>query len=277
MTSCLPAIAQTEQVEENYKDDLKFMIQSYETILNLLGDPDVSRQDKDQIINQSYLKLFDNNKVQIEDDLDPNRNQSINKDVQAYLQDVVFFYKNIQFTFEISEISKGLNDKDQLYYKVSMEERLEGVNLYGEPLKEVKPRYVELNLDEKAQEFKIVSVYTSKLSEKEDMANWFNQLDSAWLNYFAPYIFLDDSTDIIEIVNYQSEIMIKDTIITEMSDTIYFDSPSLYQSIAKILNWQQLVIQPEDSIRNLKPVSKFTKLESIDFSDCAIDDVSPLR
>ncbi len=35
------------------------------TMFNLLGDPDVTRKDKDVIINRSYLKYFKDDKVQI--------------------------------------------------------------------------------------------------------------------------------------------------------------------------------------------------------------------
>jgi len=264
-------------VADHYQDDITFMVQSFQTILNLLGDPEVSRQDKDEIINASYLKFFENNKVQIEDDLDPNRVLPINKNVQSYLQDVVFFYKNIEFTFDINEISKGLNDNDQVYYKVSMEERIEGVNLYGEPLKEVNLRYVELNLDEKAQEFKIVSVYTTKLSELEDMAAWWNQLDISWRTYFAGSLFIDDSTTIASLLIQSPNLNINDTVIREEMDTLYFNTPQLFKSIKEVLSWEEVVIQPSDSINNLTPLSKFSKLKSVDFSDCLIDDVSPLR
>jgi hypothetical protein len=264
-------------VADHYQDDITFMVQSFQTILNLLGDPEVSRQDKDEIINASYLKFFENNKVQIEDDLDPNRVLPINKNVQSYLQDVVFFYKNIEFSFDISEISKGLNDNDHVYYKVSMEERLEGVNLYGEPLKEVNQRYIELNLDEKAQEFKIVSVYTTKLSELEDMAAWWNQLDISWRTYFANSLFIDDSTTIASLVLQSPNLNINDTVLLDEVDTLYFNTPQLFKSIKSVLAWEKIVIQPSDSITRLTPLSKFSKLKSVDFSNCLIDDVSPLR
>ena len=79
------------------------------------------------------------------------------------------FYKSISFEFEVSEINKGLNDQNQIYYKVSMEERLEGVNLYGQPIKEINPRYIELNLNEKAQEFKLCSaIYEAENEYRAD-------------------------------------------------------------------------------------------------------------
>ena len=263
--------------EDKYKDDLNFMVQSFQTMVNLLGDSTESQQDKDQIISQSYLKYFDSDKVQIEDDLDPNRQLPMNKNVQSYLQDIVFFYKNITFEFEVSEINKGLNDQNQIYYKVSMEERLEGVNLYGQPLKEINPRFIELNLNEKAQEFKIVSVYTSKLSEKEDMATWWNELDFAWRKYFSENIQLNDSINYSTLIDQYPSLAINDTIVDSKGDSLYFNSPALYASIKKIFESKKIKISPSDSIKTLSPLSKLVDLTALDFSGCSILEVSPLR
>lgn len=266
-----------ESAENKYKDDLTFMVQSFQTMLNLLGDPTVNQQDKDQIISQSYLKYFDNDKVQIEDDLDPHRNMPINKNVQSYLQDIIFFYHFIEFNFQISEINKGLNDQDQVYYKVSLEERLEGENLYGQTLKEINPRFIEFNLNEQAQEFKIVSVYTTKLSEKEDMAAWWNELDFSWRKYFSDEIQISDSITFNAFVEEYPEISLNDSIIDQNGDTLIFNTPSIYASIKKIFEKRSLTIEASDSINNLTPLNKLTLLESLNFSHCAIDDVSPLR
>lgn len=264
-------------VDNKYKSDLSFMVKSLETMLNLLGDSTVSTQDKDQIISQSYLKYFDSDKVQIEDDLDPNRVLPYNKSVQSYLQDVVFFYHSIQFKFEITDVKKGLNDKNAVYYKVSLEEHLDGINLYGEPIKNIHPRYIEFNLNESAQEFKIVSIYTTKLSEKEDIATWWNQMDLPWRKYFAPHLFYTDSVSIDSILNVAPTIAINDTLINDMGDTIYFNSGKLYNSIKEIYAWTELTIVASDSIKNLLPLNKMTNLEMVNFNGCAIDDVSPLR
>lgn len=267
----------TSVIDKKYEGDLNFMVQSIQTMLNLLGDPEISRQDKDQIISQSYLKYFDSENVQIEDDLDPERQLPINKNVQSYLQDVVFFYKEIHFSFEIKEVKKGLNDQNQVYFKVSMEERLEGTNLYGEALNEIRDRYFEFNLNEKEQEFKVVSIYTTKLSEKEDIAAWWNELDFPWRKYFAAEIFVDDSLPVSSILTDFPGVSINDTLVQSNSDTIYFESSTLYNSIKALFEISEITIQPSDSIINLDPLSKFTELNMIDFSFCSIDDISPLR
>jgi hypothetical protein len=264
-------------VDDKSQDDIKFMVNSLQTMLNILGDSTESQQDKDQIISQSYLKYFDSDKVQIEDDLEPNRPLPFNKNVQAYLQDVVFFYKSIVFTFDIKEITKGLNDKNKIYYKVSMEEHLQGINLYGEPIKEINPRYIEFNHDEKSQEYKIVSIYTTKLSEKEDLSTWWNEMDIHWRKYFAPSLFYQDSTSIESILVSNPKISINDTLLSGQGDTIFFNTPSLFNSIKSILNWTKIHVVASDSIHNLKPLNKMVLLESVNFSNCLVDDISPLR
>lgn len=269
--------AKSSKVDDKYQSDIEFMVKSLKTMLNLLGDSTVSRQDKDQIINTSYLKYFNDDKVQIEDDLDPNRQLPFNKNVQAYLQDVVFFYHNIIFAFTINEITKGLNDKNEIYYKVNMEEHLIGVNLYGEPITEINPRYIEFNHDEKAQEFKIVSIYTTKLSEKEDMAAWWNEMDINWRKYFAPSLFYKDSTSIDSLLIANPFLSVSDTIVNEVGDTIRINTPAFYNSIKGILSWKEITILPSDSIKDLKPLSKMVRLEYVNISDCLIDDISPLR
>ena len=68
-----------------------------EANLNTLGDPDVPTADKDVIIRSSYAKLFRDADVQIEDDLDTARQVVTYKPVQAYLQDVEFFFRRARF------------------------------------------------------------------------------------------------------------------------------------------------------------------------------------
>jgi len=41
-------------------------------------------------------------------------------------------------------------------------------------------RYLEINYDEKNQQLKIVSIYTTKLNEKDDLRNWWNGLSQGW-------------------------------------------------------------------------------------------------
>lgn len=289
-----PALAQDESSnvkdDESYKDDISFMIQSLQTMFNLLGDPDVTRADKDVIINQSYLKYFRDDKIQIEDDLDPNRQLPMNKDVKSYLQDVVFFYKDVHFVFELKEITKGLTDNNEVYFKASINRILEGNSLYGEPTKLAGDRYIEFDYTQGSEDFKIVSIYTTKLSEKEDIETWWNTMDKGWRNYFAEQIYVNDSLTFDSLLTQSVAIYSNDTIITDALelmagdtfllneiDTLFLSDNAFYNSILNLFKSESLTILPEDSINNLNPLEKLTELIEVSFKDCQIDDVSPLR
>lgn len=289
-----PLSAQDENNSANeespYQDDISFMIQSLQTMFNLLGDPDVTRADKDVIINQSYLKYFNDDKVQIEDDLDPNRHLPMNKDVKSYLQDVVFFYKDVHFIFELKEITKGLTDNNEVYYKASINRILEGTSLYGEPTKLAGDRYIEFDYTEGSEDFKIVSIYTTKLSEKEDIETWWNTLDKGWRNYFADQILVNDSLSFDSLLSQEIAIYTNDTIITDAfelmagdtfvlneMDTLFLSDQAFYNSILNLFKLETLTLLPEDSINNLNPLEKLTELIDVSFKNCPIDDVSSLR
>ena len=74
--------------EEKVKDVVAF----FELLLNTLGSNSTSARDKEIVITESYAKIFRDDKVQVEDDLDENRSVITNKDIVAYLKDVDFFF-----------------------------------------------------------------------------------------------------------------------------------------------------------------------------------------
>ena len=88
-----------QQQIENYREQIRRLMGFLEFSLNTLGSSETSTREKEIIINESYLKAFLNDKVQIEDDLDENREILTYKDVQAYLKDVDFFFKEATFQF----------------------------------------------------------------------------------------------------------------------------------------------------------------------------------
>ncbi len=78
------------------------LVDFLEYSFNTLGNAKTTVRDKDVIINQSFAKIFRDGDVQIEDDLDDNRETLINKDVQAYLKDIDFFFKEVVFSLNVS-------------------------------------------------------------------------------------------------------------------------------------------------------------------------------
>ena len=91
--------AQIERVKE--------LITYLEFALNTLGDAYTPRREKDVIITTSYSKFFRDENVQVEDDLDLNRSTVTNKDVQAYLKDVEFFFKKVSFKLDIEDTASN--------------------------------------------------------------------------------------------------------------------------------------------------------------------------
>src|SRR5215207_6944886 len=108
--------ADTKKHEQKVRDMVAFL----EYVLNTLGSSATSARDKDVLITESYTKIFRDSKVQIEDDLVEKRNVITNKDVQAYLKDVDFFFDNLKFEFTIKDIKGKVNANDRLFYKVSL-------------------------------------------------------------------------------------------------------------------------------------------------------------
>ena len=78
----LPAIGLSQEIAtaeddlkkvENYQEQIRRLMGFLEFSLNTLGSSETTTRDKEIIINESYLKAFLNDKVQIEDDLDESR------------------------------------------------------------------------------------------------------------------------------------------------------------------------------------------------------------
>lgn len=286
--SAMPELIIQDDSTATFKKDVAFMVKSLQTMMNLLGDPDVARSDKDVMINQSYLKYFENSKVQIEDDLDPNRDLPLNKDVQAYLQDIVFFYNQITFRFEILEVTKGLNDRDAIYYKVKSKLWIEGKNLYGDEEQRVSDRYLEFSYDPQNASYKIVSIYTTKLSEKEDIATWWNQIDRPWRVYFSSKVFLSPDKSLADYDSLYPTDLTLDTIQwygLNVGDMVYLPSgdslrigtDAFYKSLLKIFETKEIKLTPNDSIISLEPLRKLNDLEKLSLSECLISDLEPLR
>jgi len=235
---------ESEKLEE-YRQRAKKLVKFFEYSLNTLGDPETSAEDKDIIINESYLKFFQDDKVQVEDDLDENREMVTNKDVQAYFKDVDFFFKEVKFEFNIEEVTHFTNSENRLFFKISMSRNLNGITIKGDSINTNKPRYVEIAVNETQRQLKIVSVYTTKLNEEEELENWWKQLSTDWK-----------------------------TILT--GDMQVGDIPSIPQ-LKKILATEELDISGKSNIKSIKPLSKLTKLKKLNISGTQADSIFPIR
>ncbi|UZR95620.1 leucine-rich repeat domain-containing protein [Chondrinema litorale] len=234
-----------EELEE-YKVQTRDLVGFLQFTMNTLGDPTTNAKEKDIIINQSYIKIFRDDKVQVEDDLDENRDVVSNKDVQAYLKDIDFFFKQVQFEFNISDVEHQVNDNGQVYFKVTANRNLQGITIDNDTVNVNKPRYIEVNLDRENRDLRIVSMYTTRLSEEEELTTWWNNLTLEWQATFRRQL------QIVE-------------------DTLSFEQ------IRVAVNMEDLDISNNELVADLSALSKLTKLRKLNISNTNVVDLVPLR
>src|SRR5690606_5680928 len=118
--------------------------------------------------------------VQIEDDLVENREVTTNKDVQAYLKDIDFFFKGASFELRVDEVREGVSPDGNLFFNLKLNRRLKGKSISGDSVNNSLVRYMEVNIDERNKDLRVVSIYTTKIAEKEELVNWWNTLSEEW-------------------------------------------------------------------------------------------------
>lgn len=236
--------ADTVAVDSTQYDEVKSLLSFYKYMLNTVGSSRTSTRDKEVIINESFKKAFLDKKVQIEDDLIEDRKVITNKDVNAYLRDVDFFFNNITFDFENVSIEKIKKVDNSFFYLVSFESTIKGTTIEGEPLTSTKNRFLEVNLDQEAGDLKIASVYSTKVSRTKELQNWWSSLSFGWINIFSDYVEYDSVTN---------------------------------QVLLQIASIDSLNISGNQFIQNLDPLTALKDLRVVNISNTKIDDLSPLR
>jgi Leucine-rich repeat (LRR) protein len=287
----------------NYEEQIKRLVGFLEFSLNTLGDPETPVKEKEVIINESYLKAFLNDEVQIEDDLDENREMVTHKDVQAYLKDVDFFFRNVQFDFDIQEIQPQSTEEGLLYFKVTVNRQLQGMAIDESEINNTMVRYMEINLDEREQVLKFASIYTTRINEKEELMAWWNNMPSAWKEllgsdqeishgiFLKDIEFISDST--LGIINQIPEVHHVDTLLEiggelihiQGTDTLYraeFDTIPITGTLAfmALLNFPEmetLDISNNLYIRGLEPIEQLRSLRMLNISNTMADNLFPVR
>ncbi len=283
-----------EEIEQ-YSSDTEKLISFLEFTFNTIGSADVPVKEKDIIINQSFSKFFVDEKVQVEDDLDENREVPVNKDIQAYLKDIDFFFDSVQFTFSIETIEHQINDNNQLFFKVTLNRNLQGVSVLGDTINNNRIRYIEINLDDVEKDLKIASIYTTKLNEKEEMRKWWSEMPQAWKDVLGSNILLLDTIRMNDISWYNDSLarlnflvkrkISRDTLTLELQDSLYVsltDSSLLKlrlldRQLQKITSLDTVNISGNSAIFSLEPLSKLDNLKRIDCSFSMVDELMPLR
>ena len=259
---------------DEYSDQIRVMVRYLEETFSFIGNPETTAQEKDIVFKESYAKIFEDNEVQIEDDLDDNRSTYINKDVQAYLKDIDFFYKDIKFTFKIDEITPQTNEQGKTYFKVSMMRTI-GHNILGDSVNNTCKRFIEINIDPSKKDMKIASMYTTKLNETEELRTWWNRMSPEWKKFFGTNQFLYDSTEIKNVEHiYRDSIIVSCDSLTK---TIAFDMPKLYEQLALFTKITDVDVSHNPNITSLDPLYELSDLQNLDCSYTSIIDISPIR
>lgn len=280
LLSCQGVFAQKSSLSKNdieeYSSQITVMVRYLEETFSFIGNPEATAQEKDIIFKESYAKIFKNDKVQIEDDLDNNRSTYINKDVQAYLKDIDFFFKDVKFTFKVDDIKPQTTESGDTYFKVTMMRTIVGHTILGDSINNSCKRYMEINVDPFKKDLKIASMYTTKPNETEELRTWWNRMPAAWKAYFGTENFLPDSTQLKDIIHiYRDSIVVVDDSLRE--STIACDMPVLYEKLTTITEITDIDIHNNKFISTLDPLYEFSNLQNLDCSNTAVEDVSPIR
>ena len=234
-----------------YDTEVRALLKYLEETLNFIGDTTTTAQEKGIVFSESWSKIFIDDKVQVEDDLDNNRNMPINKDVQAYLKDIDFFFKKAHFDFDIQSIANSTRDDGTVYFKASLSRHLVAQTINDEKVDNIKNRFVEINLDRQKSSLKIASIYTTKINQEEALRNWWNALSGNWKARLGKDIIPD---------GYVPE-----------------DQADLDKKLKLIAQRQSLDMSNLPEIINLEPVDMLSDLTFLDISGTSIDDISALR
>ncbi len=243
-----------------YENEINSMISYLEETMNFLGDSTTSALEKEIVFTESWSKIFIDDKVQIEDDLDVNRNTPINKDVQAYLKDIDFFFKWANFKLDLQSIANSTRDDGSIFFKATLTRHLTAKTITDEAIDNMKNRFVEINLDRQNNSLKIASIYTTKINEKEALRNWWNGLSQNWKTRLGSDVILDDSTTLAELNT------------SSLSDFSEFDA-----KLKLVTQKQRVDISGIREIISLEPLSELSDLNWLDISGTSIEDLSPVR
>ena len=268
-----------------YETEINALINYLEETLNFLGDSTTTALEKEVVFTESWTKIFIDDKVQIEDDLDINRKTPINKDVQAYLKDIDFFFKQSHFKFDVQSIANSTRDNGSIFFKVSLMRNLKAITINNEAIDNNKNRFVEINLDRQNSSLKIASIYTSKINETESLHNWWNGLTKNWKSRLSDGVMLYDSIP-MEYVGQISDasftvLMPKvdpttgETVVEEK--TFKDNMTEINNKLKHVAQQQRVDVSGVREIISLEPISELSDIVWLDISGTSIEDLSPLR
>ena len=268
-----------------YETEVKSLLTYLEETMNFIGDSATSAFEKEIVFTESWSKIFIDDKVQIEDDLDVNRTTPINKDVQAYLKDIDFFFKKAVFKFDLQNITNNTREDGSIYFKATLSRKLTATTINDEAVDNIKNRFVEINLDRQNNVMKIASIYTTKINETEELRNWWNSLSLNWKKRLGQGIKLYDSipmetVGLISSADFMASYPAKDSLTGEviMKDKFFKNDMKELDNKLKLVTQKQYVnMSGLREIITLEPITELSDLIMLDISETSIEDISPLR
>jgi Leucine-rich repeat (LRR) protein len=237
------------------------------TLSRFLNTSSTSTRDKEVVIRESYLKVFRDNTVQIEDDLE-SREVVTNKNVVAYLKDVDFFFTDVRFEFNVETIQSGSREGNKQFYKVALQRNMKGTTLDGEQVNSTVPRFIEVNYDPDTDGLAIASIYTRGFDEAAALTGWWNDLSYEWKNIFRKKLKLSaDSLPVSDI----KRVAAIDSL--DLSNNLYIKT---LEPLAQLAHLQHLNLSAT-TIGDLTAIRNLTELTDLSVAGTAVDDLSPLK
>lgn len=270
--------AENSILEEKQKNAVKELVAYLEFIQNTIGDSSTARQEKNIIIKESYLKLFQNDKVQIEDDLDPEREYIIHKNVQGYLLDIDYFFNNVEIKIDVIGIEKNKNESGVDFFKVTCLRNLKGRNQKGEEIINNQKRYIEINFDAKSDVLKIASIYTNPGNRKNQLQVWFDNLSIEWKKILSAEIKVNESLDLNNffLIFPNENPNSKSKYLSPTGDSLNFNNDFFTSSLLQLTQKNELKLNGL-KLNNIDALAEFNNLEVLDLSNNFISDLSPIR
>lgn len=247
------------------------LVKFFESSLNFLGDPRNPVNEKKTILSQSYLKWCWDEEVQIEDDLDENRLVPLYKDMPAYLSDVDFFFKKAKFQYTVQDVGVEAGQGGLTYFKVTANRNLNAITINGDSVNSNKVRYIEVNFDSVKQELKVVSVYTTKLNEKDDLRNWWNGLLPEWKLALSTDMKLEGTMPMAQIESFNDSVAMVGGQKTPIMGSEF------YRLLNQIVHASRADLSGNAGIVNLEPLNKLSDLKEVNVAGTGVSDLMPLR
>ena len=230
---------------EKYEPHIGQLVSFLGKIYNTLGSQTATIKEKNTVLENSYLKVFKDQRVQIEDDLVEGRSAVVIKDVRSYLQDIDIFFRSAQFDLNVLETSIVTNVHNRSFFKVVVNQNLQGINSKGQIVNMDRVRFIEVEMDEATEELKISSIYSKLVNKHQSLESWWRGLSFEW------------------------KVIFQRAINTELKPD--------NEQLKKIISLERLDVSYNKYITGIEPLAMVSNLREIDLSNTDVSDITPLR